>query len=230
MSKEKNSKKFCGISIVRGRPVKTVIQVATLVKPQVFDRDTRLRLKELQKIYQKVPKTKCGRCGKCCCYFILTSVYSIEYLNILKYVRENFHANEIYALHAKSKMNLYAIQKNRKTGIWPRKWKRWLPCIFFNQKANLCRIHKQKPFICRAYGLYFKHDLAYKKKKQAPTCRWVKLLNKKDRKLLKSTTQQSLCDEIEKLSKDYINMSKDRKRMIVTKSRRMEEWFFIPPL
>jgi len=227
---EENIKKFRGISILNGKPVKAVVQVAILAKHQVFDRDTRLRLKKLQKIYQKVPKTKCGRCGKCCCYFILTPVYSIEYLNILKYIRENFPANEIYALHAKSKMNLYAIQKNRKTGIRPRKWKRWLPCIFFDQKANLCRIYKQKPFLCRAYGLYFKHDLAYKKKKQVFACRWIKFLNKKDRKLLESNTQQSLRDEIEKLSKEYIHISNDQNNIVATKSRRMEEWFFIPPL
>lgn len=103
------------------------------------------KIKRLQEIYNTFPQTKCKvSCGDWCCskieklfdengnYMSLPMVYSIEFLNILNYLKKNFSEDEIKKL---------CDLKNKKP-----------MCVFRDSKNNACRIHQVHPFSCRVYG------------------------------------------------------------------------------
>ena len=78
-------------------------------------------LAKLKKIYAQLTKTRCLKCGDCCQWYRVTQVYSIEYFNILNYIKKNFTQSEVTRLYILAKMNLGVEQMYAQTKKKPPK-------------------------------------------------------------------------------------------------------------
>ena len=201
-----------GFTIIKNKPI-----AVRLVTEQLNKSVVGKGLAKLKKIYAKLPKTKCLKCGECCSWYRVKPVYSIEYLNILNYIKKQFPQDDIPRFYILAKMNLGIEQRYKDTKKKPPR--NWRPCIFFDTENKICRIHKCKPFVCRVYGLG-KFNNPKKLKSLFPKCT---LPNKKDRKMLKPEIIDSFWKEINALSTLYILNSK--KDIVTTKSQDLNNWF-----
>ena len=119
MSK-KYIKKLSGFTILKNKPVAVELVINILDEKPIFDKRVEEKLAKLKKIYQQVPKTKytCSHPGDpCCTRYIVNSVCSIEYLNILRHITKKFTPDEISKFYAFAKMNLGIGQRYRKGNI-----------------------------------------------------------------------------------------------------------------
>lgn len=211
-----------GFTILKNKPVAIELVINRLDEKPIFDKETEVKLTKLKKIYRQVPKTKCLKCGECCYRYIINDLYSIEYLNILKHIKEKFTSHEASKFYAFAKMNLGIEQKYRRGNI--KRPKKWRPCIFIDEQNKTCKIYEYRPLVCRLWGLNYGKNYKNRKKSKVP-CSNVTLLDKKDKKILNSTMKESLWREIRKLSDYFIFASK--REILITKSRNLNSWFLI---
>ena len=209
-------------TILKNKPVAIELVINKLDKRSIFDKATEEKFAKLKKIYQRIPKTKCLKCGKCCYRYIINNVHSIEYLNILRYITEKFMPDEISKFYAFAKMNLGIEQRYRKENI--KKPKKWHPCIFIDEQNKTCKIYEYRPLVCRVWGLDYGKNYSNKKKNKIP-CSKVTLLDKKDKKLLNPALLKSLWKEIRELS-DYFIFTPKREIPII-KAQNLNSWFLI---
>ncbi len=217
MSK-KYIKKLSGFTILKNKPVAIELVINRLDESPIFDKGIKVKLAKLKKVYQRIPKTKCLKCGKCCYQYIINSVHSIEYINILRHITEKFMLDEISKFYAFAKINLGIEQRYRKGNI--KRPKKWHPCIFIDEQNKTCKIYEYRPLACRAWGLNYSN----KKKSKIP-CSKVTLLDKKDKKLLNLTAFKSLRNEIRELSDYFIFTPKGE--ISIIKTQNLNSWFLI---
>lgn len=202
-----------GFTIFKNRPV-----VVKLIINQLNKSTGRKGHAKLKKIYAQIPKTKCLKCGECCHWYRVAPVYSVEYFNILNYIKKNFTPDVISKFYAFAKINLgseqiYGDRKKR-----PKKWR---TCIFLDTQNRTCKIYECRPFVCRFYGLT-KFDNYKKIKSLFPKCTF---LNKKDNKMLEQETIDLYWKEINNLSDYFISTFK--KDIGITKSQDLNNWFLV---
>ena len=212
-------KKLNGFTILRNKPVAIELVMNRLDEKPLFDKRTEIKLEKLEKIYQRVPRTKCRKCGECCHWYIVNNVFSIEYLNILRYIKEKFTPEEITKFCAFAKINLGMQQRYGGKTKRPKKWR---PCIFLDEQNKTCKIYEVRSLVCRLWGLNYENSS--RKKSKAP-CSHVTLLGKKDKKLLNRTILDSLWREIGELPDYFIFDSKQG--TLITKSQDINNWFLI---
>ena len=215
-------KKLNGFTIVKNKPVAIELVINSLDEKPLFDKRMEIKLKKLKKIYQQVPRTECLKCGECCHWYTVNKVHSIEYLNILRYIKEKFTPEEISKSYAFAKVNLGIEQKYGSGNI--KRPQKWRPCIFIDEQNKTCKIYEVRPLVCRVWGLDYEKNYNGRKKSKAP-CSNVTLLNKKDKKLLNPTISNSLWRKIKELSDYFISTSKQG--TIMTKSQDINNWFLI---
>lgn len=95
---------------------------------------------ELYQIYRKIPPSNCKHCGECC--RLSVDLYSIEYINVLEYIRNNFSSSDLKRLKGLCQTELI-VEKMGLDGK-PR-------CIFRDEENKRCRINDIKPLPCRLY-------------------------------------------------------------------------------
>jgi Fe-S-cluster containining protein len=208
-------------TILKNRPVAVEVVADRLDKP-IFDKRTTTKLTKLKKIYRRVPKTDCLKCGECCYRYKVDSVYSIEYLNILRHIKEKFVPVEISKFYAFAKMNLGMEQKYRSRNT--KRLKKWRPCIFIDEQKKICKIYGYRPLVCRIYALNYGKSYSNSEEGKIP-CSKATLLNKKDRKSVKPAILNLLWREIRELS-DYFIFTSEREDLI-TKFQDLNNWFLI---
>ena len=139
--KEIKSKSFNAFTRINNKLTPVKVSVQKKKKNNIFDRNTLSRLRELKKIYQKVPNTKCRMCGQCCWMYVISPVYTIEYLNILQYVSKHFHPGEIKKLNSLSRVNLITTRHQREEIIkkrnFPDRSRRWFLCGLINEFRDI---------------------------------------------------------------------------------------------
>lgn len=212
-------KKLNGFTILKNKPVAIEFVINRLDEKPLFDKRTEMKLKKLKRIYQRVPTTKCRKCGECCHWYIVNNVFSIEYLNISRYIKEKFTPEEITKFCAFAKINLGMQQRYSGNTKRPKKWR---ACIFLDEQNKTCKIYEVRPLVCRLWGLNYENSS--RKKSKAP-CSDVTLLDKKDKKLLSRTILNSLWKEIGELPDYFIFDSKQG--TLITKSQDINNWFLI---
>ena len=103
--------------------------------------------KILEQVYQEVPKTKgCEKanskneCGAYCCRLQSPSMYLCEFL----YLWEHFtkHSTKDQFLD----VVLAAVKNYLKSTVTK-------GCVFFDEKTCMCKIHDQRAYNCRIYGI-----------------------------------------------------------------------------
>ena len=108
---------------------------------------SRIYFERLESLYSSIPATRClgSDCHRQCCSKLkgtipgqgastsLPLVYSIEYWNIDKYLRENFGPGELE--------RFYPTERDEQL------------CVFFDEEASLCGIYHARPLSCRLFGL-----------------------------------------------------------------------------
>ena len=103
---------------------------------------------KLRSIYGSIPGTKgcleninCGGgCNGWCCKIQTPQLLYSEFLFIWNFVSKNWDDEVLCDLFEKCMRN--AINDIPSKG-----------CVFFDDKENLCRIHKVRPYNCRIYGI-----------------------------------------------------------------------------
>ncbi len=110
-------------------------------------------LAKLGRLYSSIPETRCLRedCRRQCCsktseaaspggkFMSLPLLYSIEYWNIDRYVRENFVPDDCE--------QFCDTERNEKL------------CVFFDEVSSLCKIYPARPLSCRLFGLKLPNSL-----------------------------------------------------------------------
>jgi Fe-S-cluster containining protein len=105
-------------------------------------------IKKLNNIYSELPETKgCLEninkepgCGAYCCKIQYPTMQLIEWLNLWRYVNKEWSNEEFFEILEKA-LRLFFSNRVIK------------PCLFFDDKKKICKVHKKRPFMCRAYGL-----------------------------------------------------------------------------
>ena len=120
------------------------------------DLNCRLILTEINKIYKKIPKTKCDKCpGKkkvesdCCKTFSPPMLFS-EFINIVSDVSKNKNDAEIKELIVASIKTFLDISDVKE-------------CVLLEK--NRCIVYEQRPFSCRMFGLYSSEEWSDRLKK-----------------------------------------------------------------
>jgi Fe-S-cluster containining protein len=137
---------------------------------------------KLNNIYKTVPDTvgcmdniclkgkEC--CNAWCCRLQTPQLLYSEFLLIWDYVSKNWNDDDICSLLEKCMLN--AINEIPSKG-----------CVFLNEDNNLCKIHEQRPFNCRIYGITPDEEF---------NPRYEKL--KKEYKMIKGAVAKPQCDLI----------------------------------
>lgn len=219
---KKEYSKIDAFSIVKNEPVKVNLRLEELYDKNIFNKEIKRRLIRLNRIYQKIPETKCPRCNDCCKKYNINNVYSIEYLNILNYVKNCFSQDKRAKLLSLAKINLFIKQRYKNKGI--KKGKVRLCCIFIDEKNKCCSIYEYRPLTCRLLGL---EHLFSNNPKQKSKCSRMTRVNKKKAKRLNPSLVNRLWKEIGELSDNFIYYSKHANQIITTKSLALDEWFTV---
>ncbi|MCK5706782.1 MAG: YkgJ family cysteine cluster protein [Candidatus Aureabacteria bacterium] len=104
------------------------------------------KIEQLEGLYKTIPKTQCTKttCADWCCsrlptavnadglFISLPLIYSIEFLNIKKFITENFQKKDIEEFY----------DYNSKRPL----------CSFKDPKSPGCLIYPVRPFTCRVFG------------------------------------------------------------------------------
>jgi len=140
------------------------------------------KLKSLSEIYRKLPDTICDNCGKCCSKapFYGVGSYSIEFINIKRYMEEYVSSNEKATLIQKA-LN-YDGERLSKTA----------KCVFRDDEGKRCIIYPVRPWGCRAASLIEDEE----------GCNKVKIVNSR-RKKISAKLERELFMEIGELSDYY---------------------------
>ena len=120
-----------------------------LVELEKLNQDDAIRFEQnnasagakLRKIYEKIPSTDCSSCGDCC-RSVSIDLYSVEYQQILRYLKKCFSISDLNRIRGLCGMEV-AIEKRGLT-----KMRR---CPFQNEESKLCTINEVKPLVCRQY-------------------------------------------------------------------------------
>ena len=97
--------------------------------------------KELNKVYDDVPKGNCKGCGNCCMESV--GINLVEFLNIYNYLQKN---NKLKSNIMNNIFDYYFLEYVKK-----------LPCPFKDEN-NRCSIYEVRPLNCRIYGHWIKED------------------------------------------------------------------------
>ena len=219
-----DKKSNCFIN-VNHKLMKAGLSVKISNEGYIFGKDIISRLRKLKKIYKSIPDSKCNKCGGCC-RLLKIPVFSIEYLNILKYLKENWPEPQIKRLAASSGLNLFIANKYKSGKLKIRKGEKGLECIFLDPQTNLCRIYSYRPFVCRTYGLFFKDDnINSWRKNRIRTCN-VRVVNNAGTERIKSITRERIVQAIYNLSDGYIEIHGENDIKAI-KQQNIEKWFSI---
>jgi Fe-S-cluster containining protein len=96
---------------------------------------------KLRKVYEKTPSTVCSNCGDCCRSFSI-DLYSVEYQQILRYLKRYFSISDLNRIRGLCGMEVAIEQRGLA------KMRR---CPFRNEESKLCTINEVKPIVCRQY-------------------------------------------------------------------------------
>ncbi|MDD4202737.1 MAG: YkgJ family cysteine cluster protein [Candidatus Omnitrophica bacterium] len=215
MDNEKMNKTFGTLSVKDGKLVRSEISVKLLEDKEIFGEQALAKIKELQKVYKQLPETKCNTCGKCCNIYILNNVYTIEFLNIVKYLKEHFSNDELFRIKAESRANLFKAKQFEKKEFKPKEGEKWHPCPFIDPKTNLCKIQEVKPLVCRIYGV---------SPQSKDKCKYIKAVNKEDERSIGNIKWEILSKQIEELSENFIALPKTGDKIITTKAQSLDIW------
>ena len=210
-----NDKKFKTLAVKDGQLVRSETSINLLEEDKVFDEQTLKKLDALKEIYKQVPETTCNTCGKCCYIYILNNVYTIEFLNIAKYLKEHFSVDQIAKVRALSRVNLFKAKQFEKKEFKPKEDEKWHPCPFVDPKTNLCGIQEVKPLVCRMYGV---------SKQTREKCDSVKGVDEEGEKLIGTLKWEDLSKEVEVLSENFIAMPKEGDKFTATKAQSLDIW------
>ncbi len=95
-------------------------------------------LRNLNRIYERIPQTSCRQCGRCCCDS--PPVHFIEYVNIYRHVREALPERYLDIARRSLEYFFFSI-------VDPA-----LPCLFLSDQR--CLVYSKRPRVCRIYGLH----------------------------------------------------------------------------
>ncbi len=117
------------------------------IDKQLSKSDVQSRIKELCRIYDIIPPTRCVEtsCADWCCtkldsakdsggnFMSLPLIYTVEYFAIIDYLRRHFSSDEIFSM-------MHPAIKSEK-------------CVFRRSGENGgCMIYPVRPYSCRVYG------------------------------------------------------------------------------
>jgi len=102
----------------------------------------------VDRLHDKLPRTSCGNCGKCC---NSVSIYSLEYHRIMREIMTTWQPERIRRLVS----SIMDIESRKATADNEKR----LRCTFRDEHTRMCLIHPVRPFPCRIFGLLKENGL-----------------------------------------------------------------------
>jgi len=96
----------------------------------------------LDALHERLPKTSCNNCGKCCNSI---SIFSLEYHRIIRDLMTRLPVARLKPLLLRAlrfDQRLAAVGKEDR-----------IRCVFRDDETKVCLIHPTRPFACRIFGL-----------------------------------------------------------------------------
>ena len=181
-----------------------------------YDKEIEQKLKRLNEIYAKIPTTTCDNCGECC-RILTISIFSIEFINIERYLDKNISREEKERITKETKINNQIVEMYKESA---KKAPSHFPCSFRDEQTKKCMIYPVRPFDCQMFGLKGRRsDIEYCVRNCRTRCENVKIA---DKEKWDCSQVHIFAEEIKKLS-DYFIASNSKKEYLFN-LQPMEFW------